>query len=220
MQISFFKRWLSYLYPVVLEAREGTHNPYLEVALSRGRFQLNTENAIYSFGDLYTNFFKSFQQISLDERDIKEVLILGFGLGSIPEMLEKNFHKNYHYTGVEIDEEVIYLADKYVVKHLKSPIELVCADAEIFAATCSQTYDLVCIDIFLDDVIPATFEQVDFLQNVKRLLAPEGQLLINRLSFTPENRKSNLVFLNNTFLKVFPDGSYLDLDDNWMFLSQ
>ena len=218
MKVPFYKRWLSYLYPIILEAREGAHNPYLEVAISRGRFQLNTENAIYSFGDLYLNFFKTFQQLPLDKMNVQDVLILGFGLGSIPEMLEKNFKKNYRYTGVEIDEEVIDLAHHYVVQHLKSPIQLVCADAEIFAATCSQTFDLLCIDIFLDDVIPSSFEQVDFLVNVNRLLSSNGYLIINRLAFTKENREANKIFLK-TFLQVFPNGRYLDLKDNWMFIN-
>jgi len=99
MEIPKWKRWLSYLMEVHLESSSSEHNEELHVSLSKGRLQLSTANAIYSYADKYENFYKTFEQVELNEK-VDDVLILGFGLGSIPYMLESKFGKKYRYTGV------------------------------------------------------------------------------------------------------------------------
>ena len=88
-----WKIWLSYFTEIVLERGSSDPNEDLQLGLKKGRYCLSTPNAIYSFGDLYDNFSKSFQQLDIVEKNIKDVLVLGFGLGSIPFMLEKTFSK-------------------------------------------------------------------------------------------------------------------------------
>lgn len=214
-----WKKLLSYVYEFPIESTGSNINLALNVTYSRGRYQLSTENAIYSFGDLYINYYEAFKAIDLDNRKVEKVLILGFGLGSIPFMLENNFGRKYKYIGVEIDEEVVYLANKYVVKDLKSPIELICANALIFAEICEETFDIICVDLFLDDVIPSEFEQQSFLKNIKHLLAPNGMMLYNRLASTDEDKEDNEKFYKEQFLPVFPKGRYIDVDGNWMFMN-
>jgi len=220
MKQPFWKHIASYLYEFRIEAVEGQHNPYLEVVYSRGRYRLDTENAIYSYEDLYTNFYYSFRQIKLHKQDIKNVLILGLGLGSIPLMLERDYKRKYHYTAIEIDEEVLYLANKYALHELQSPIEVLCADARLFVKTCTEKYDLVCMDIFLDDVIPSEFEQTDFLENLKTLIAPNGLLLYNRLFNTHEDKAVTAHFYEAIFSKTFPDATFLNVDGNWVLLNR
>lgn len=220
MKQPFWKHYLSHIYPFTIEVTEGIHNPYLEVIYTRGRYQLNTENAIYSYEDLYTNYYKAFQQLDLQQRNIKNVLILGLGLGSIPVMLERHFKLNYHFTGVEIDEAVMYLANKYALKQLSSPVETICADALIFVEQCQQKFDLICTDIFLDDEIPEQFQGTGFLEALKKLLSKDGLLLYNRLAFTQKDKELTADFYKNTFKKTYPKGRYLELDDNWMLLNR
>ncbi|MEM7104188.1 MAG: hypothetical protein AAF502_13705 [Bacteroidota bacterium] len=98
MKQPLWKKLVSYVYEFSVECIEGKFNPYLEVLYSKGRYQLATENAIYSHEDLYTNYFEAFVKIQLNQQSIDNVLILGLGLGSIPVMLENNFGKSYHYT--------------------------------------------------------------------------------------------------------------------------
>src|SRR5690625_1004287 len=103
-----WKKWLSYLTPVHLETTGSAINDVLEVYLVRNRLRLTTHDAIYSYDDQYLNYTKTFKMLNLPA-DGAEVLILGFGLGSIPIMLEKKFKKKYNYTAVEIDETVLSL---------------------------------------------------------------------------------------------------------------
>lgn len=216
-------RWksiLSYVMEWHMESAPSSINPHLYVSLSRGRYQLATARAIYSYGDLYENFARTFRRLKLDEEPIENVLLLGLGLGSVPYMLENVFQKNYHYTAVEIDDSVIYLAHKYVLSDLRSPVEVICTDATAYIQQCTETYDLIAMDIFLDDIIPDEFQSVAYLQRLAGMLSPKGILLYNRLSRTHEDLKTTRVFYNEVFRTVFPDATYQDAGGNWVLVNR
>jgi SAM-dependent methyltransferase len=213
-------KWLSYLMPISIEQTKSQFNPSLEVKLIKGRYQLCTPNVIYSYGDLYDNFSKSFDQIQLDNHKIQNVLILGFGLGSIPFMLEKRYAKNHHYTAIEIDNEVIRLAKYYVTDHLNAKIDYICTDANQYVFNTPKKYDLICMDVFIDDLVPTELESIKFLQQLKTLIQPQtGLLMFNKLSSTKKEKEQSTTFYKNTFLQVFPQGRYLDVDGNYMLLN-
>ena len=220
MKQPFWKRWLSHLFEIHIESTSSQYNPHLYVSLRRGRYQLSTANAIYSFEDLYDNFSEAFLAIDLEKSQVQNVLILGFGLGSIPFMLEKVFNKNFHYTGIEIDEEVLYFANKYALPEINSSIELVCADAAFFVKQSTIKYDLIAVDLFQDDIIPEQFESTAFLENLKSLLTNDGILMYNRLAHNEEDIKSSNSFYQDSFKKVFKEGIYLEVNDNWMLLNR
>ena len=217
MTVPTWKKYLSYLYEFHIESAPSEINPHLYVSLSRGRYQLSTANAIYSFADLYDNFTLTFQKIHLPDT-VQNVLILGFGLGSIPYMLEKKFDKNYQYTAVEIDENVLYLANKYTLPELTSAITMMPADAFAFVHYCHDTFDLICMDVFLDDIVPENFESEQYLEQLATLLNPKGILLFNKLAATKEDRTQAAQFVD-IFKKVFPKGAYLDVNGNWMLIN-
>jgi SAM-dependent methyltransferase len=220
MSQPFWKRILSYFFEQHIESVSSDHNPHLYVSLKQGRYQLSTANAVYSYGDLYDNFSRAFRRLDLDRIGGESILLLGFGLGSIPVILEKTFGKMYHYTAVEIDEAVLYLAGKYILPELKSGIEFICADALAFASRSEEKFDMICMDVFLDDIIPNEFEQTEFLENLARLLNPDGILLYNRLAVTPRDRELSSAFYEEVFQKTFPQATFLDLNSNWMLLNR
>lgn len=219
MKIPLWKYYLSYLTEIHVESAPSEHNPHLYVSLRKGRYQLSTANAIYSYADLYDNFSDAFHKIKLEDCKIDKVLLLGFGLGSIPYMLERNFQKKYDYTAVEIDENVLYLANKYVLPELTSSFSMVPMDANIFVGYCQETFDLICMDIFLDDTIPEIFEKEEFLEKLKSLLNPNGILLFNKLALTEDDLKSCEAF-QPTFIHCFPEGIPIKVKGNWVFLNR
>ena len=219
MEIPKWKQLLSYVIELPIEKSSSSHNPYLEVTLKKGRFQLSTANAIYSYSDLYDNFSEAFSRIKLDELPIENVLILGFGLGSIPIVLEKKFQKKYHYTAVEIDEEVLFLANKYALPEIKSSIGMICADAYSFVMECFEVFDMINVDLFLDDKVPDQFEEDEFLKQLSRLLKKDGVLLYNRLAFSKKDVENARAFYENKFKTNFPQGTYIEAKDNWMLLN-
>ncbi len=220
MQQPLWKKWLSYLMDVRLESLSSDYNEELHVLLSRGRYQLCTQNAVYSFDDLYVNFDRAFHELDIRTKAPKDVLVLGLGLGSIPFMLERKYGLDAEYTAVEIDDTIIYLAGKYSLNDIRSPIQYINADAAAFMEMNSQQYDLVCMDIFEDDVVPPQFETEAFLEQLQSALRPEGLLLFNRLALLETDISQTSAFYENQFKTVFPDAHYLDVKGNWILVGK
>lgn len=216
-----WKIWLSYLFEWHVESAPSPLNPHLYVSLKQGRYQLATARAVYSYEDLYFNFRVAFRQMALDRLPGREVLVLGLGLGSVLQLLEHAFDLGGRYTAVERDESVVYLAQKYTLSSLRAPVQVVCADAArwVTLQPYEQTYDLVVMDVFVDDEVPAPFEGVDFLEAVRRLLRPGGVLMYNRLAATPRDRQTSLRFFDSAFVRVFPEAVYLDLRTHLMLFN-
>ncbi len=220
MRQPLWKRLLSHLVEIHLESAPSTLNPHLYVSLRKGRYQLCSANAIYSFADLYRNYFEVFRRLEPRTLPPQEVLLLGFGLGSIPYMLEKNFGVRWSFTGVEADENVLYLANKYVLDELRSPLELICADAYAFLQSNERRFDLIAMDVFVDNQVPQKFESPEFLQALARALQPRGLLLYNRLYLEEGDRTHTRSFFRGPFRQVFPEGKCLELEDNCMLLNR
>ncbi len=215
-----WKKWLSYLFELHVESTSSEYNPHIYVSIRKGRYQLSTANAIYSYGDLYTNFSNTFDVFDWDKFDAKDVLLLGLGLGSIPFMLEQKYRQKNHYTAVEIDEEVIDLAYRYVLSDLESSVEMIAADAAIAVHQFQpSSYDLICVDVFEDDEVPPAFESTVFLEQVKSLLKPNGVLLFNRLAATDSDCTKSEAFFKTIFHKIFPDACLLGVEGNYMLVS-
>lgn len=213
------RTWLSYLIEWPIAEYSSEHNAQLKIVLHRGRYKLITEGAIYSFGDLYTNYRKSFERLDWAAHHYKSCLVLGLGLASIPDMLVSKFKREMEFTAVEIDEVVTHLAYTYVLSPKKINVQVFTADAGSFLEWHEGKYDLICSDVFAGDKIPEELETLEALSAMRHMLRPGGILLYNRLSRYNTDIAKNLIFREEVFLKVFPAGGYLDLNGNWMFVS-
>ena len=214
--IPAWKKWLSHLFEFHIESAPGEINPHLYVSLKKGRFQLSTANAVYSHEELYLNFTRTFNQLDFSKLPGKEVLILGFGLGSIPVMLEKMGHLDFNYTAIEIDENVIYLANKYIVPKVSSNITFIASDAQFYMQQNLRKFDLICMDIFLDDKIPEFFQTKEFLKLLNTALNPDGLLLYNRLSHTLKDVKDSDQYYNEIFQPFFSKPLKLNVYGNYI----
>ena len=217
MRPSKWKIALSYVYDQLIETSSSEYNEELYLLLVKGRYQLVTDKVIYSFEDKYDNFFDLFKLLNL--KDVKSCLILGFGLGSIPVMLEHNFSLDISYTAIEIDEEIIYLASKYVLDELDSQVNLICTDAENYMAFNEERYDMICADIFINDEIPEAFKTIDFLEQCKASLSSHGLLIYNTLYLTDNDQLKSRAFFNDVFKSVFPKAKACHCGNNLMLVS-
>jgi len=211
------KRLLSYLFDFSLESRSSAINKTLNVVLSQGRIRLDSENATYSFEDKYRTFHTSFQNTKMADKRLDKILVLGLGLGSIPIMLEKSFDQNLHkIVGVELDPEVINLAEKYMPAELVAKSEFICEDASIFQT--DQQFDLVAFDVFLDDETPASFRSKNYLLRLKKSLNSEGLIFYNTLKYTHDLDMQSKGFYEETFKKVFPSAFTIETNGNRMLV--
>lgn len=201
--MSKVKRLLSYLFALPQgKYSDAAGNP-LYVELYKGRYRLSTKYAVYSYDDLYDNFYKSFKKIDLSPYIQGRILVLGAGLGSIPYMLEKHFNLKAHYTIVEYDPNIIDLFRKYTLPRLNSNIEILQADAEEYIRNNHQLFDMVIIDIFIHDIIPEQFKSRVFLENCRKSMNEGATLLFNWMAITKEQQNDCYRYKKDIFDKVF-----------------
>lgn len=214
------KKALSYIKDILLESTSSEYNSVLEIYLSEGRYQLCTAGAVYSFEDKYINFFKTFKNLDWNKIQVKKVLLLGLGLASIPQMLEQKFNKDFEYTAVEIDYEIIRLAGKYILDELHSPLQTYEMDAEIFVEVTTEKFDMIIIDIFDNNIVPANFETLSFLTKTSNLLNKNGVVLFNRLNIDNNSHKSTMDYFDSVFKKVYPSAYPFFVRDNIIFCNR
>jgi spermidine synthase len=169
----------SFIAPMKVEERTGLVTPRLEIYLSKGRYVLDAVRVNYSFGGLDTVFRKAFSQFDVQDREIANALILGFGAGSVASILCEEYKKAVHLTGVEKDPVVIELAKKYFQLEKYKNLSLHLEDAGAFVARCDQRFDLIVVDVFVGVEVPPQFKQEKFLSGLGRLLAAQGICFFN-----------------------------------------
>ncbi len=210
---------MSFIKDQTLEATEGEHADYLAVILRQGKLLLQANSAIYSWEDNYYNFRTAFEQLDWDKLNGEETLLLGLGLGSVPQMIEELFGYRLQYTAVEYDAVIAELAEEYLLHRLRSPIETIVADAEAFVAQDSRTYDFILVDLFVDDEVPAQFDSLAFLEALEDRMDGGSCLITNRLAYNLHDREASEVYFEEVFKKVFPNAGLIDVQSNLMLFS-
>lgn len=214
--INRWNRLLSYIMEVEIERIQSNLGYDLSLCISNGRLQLNANQVIYSWEEKYDNFYKAFEDVHWKNEKIGQVLVLGLGLASIPQMLEQHFGQRFSYTGVELDPEVIYLVKKYMLETLKSPFITIEGDAEVFVYSGESKFDMICIDVFQETVIPKGFLTERFLKTISERLENEGLLFFNHLTGKEEERKNTIKYFNTIFKSVFPKAVYKEVGGNYI----
>ena len=187
--VSKLKYFLSFIFDVKIETTESILNPFLQVVIRNGRLLLNTYNANYSYGSLQDAFRFVFKKIKIKDKNIKDILVLGFGCGSIAALF--NGYKNVEITGVEADEKVLALYEKYFIEEITSELILVEAFAEDYVTTITKTYDLIIVDVFIDIEIPSSIKESSFYKPLQNRLNKNGILIFN---FIVLNEKEQIEF--------------------------
>lgn len=171
---------------------------------------LGTDATIYSWDDQYLNYVWGLEAIDWNQLDCKKMLIIGMGLGAVVYILEKNRKVYPEITAVEYDQDVIYFARKYSLPRFKSKIEVIHADGYKFLLQSKEQYDLIIVDVCIEDMIPPGFETHDCMEAIQNNLSKGGVLLYNRFySYYKDQYKTDR-FFKNVFKKVFPNGFLLD----------
>ena len=109
------------------------------------------------------------------------VLVVGLGGGTIPTVLNQ-LYPEATIDVVEIDDAVKRVAVSYFDFRESEQMKVYVIDARVFvkrALVRKQQYDMVILDAFTGDYIPEHLLTQEFLQEVNRLLTPEGVLVAN-----------------------------------------
>lgn len=167
----------------IIEISKSEINPALEVVKLGDRLVLNSANANYSFGGLHRVFQKVFKKLKLNDRGIRDVLILGFGAGSIPSILQEEMGIKCSFTAVEIDPEVLRLGRSYFDIERYHDLELIEDDAAAFVSRNNKPFDMIIVDVYIDFEVPESCETANFVEDLDRSLKPGGMIVFNKLVY-------------------------------------
>ncbi len=140
---------------------------------------------------------------------VKNVLVLGSGLGSIAEVIKnKGFLPKY--TFVEKDKTVLHWAIEFANEHIAKGIEPVCADAADFMEHNTRQFSFIFVDIFDSRVVPEFVCTARFLQQCRAAMAPDGHLAFNYIV----NDREEWVDVQRVFQQVFPGYKTISRGEN------
>lgn len=199
-----FKKILSYFYPITVYHKSSNISKSLEVTLYNGKTLLNTKNTNYSYGSLQTVLKKGL--LTIGESEISRmdtILVLGVAGGSVIKTLITDFEFTKSITGVELDAEIIEIANAYFDLDKVTNFKCIIDDAEQFVATNKDLYDLIIIDIFKDTEMPEFLFQESFINNIKQRLHKKGYIIFNMM-ILDASKKDKI----EQYLKYFEDENY------------
>lgn len=173
---SDLRRLLSFIWPqtTFIPSR---YNGTLEVTWVGGRKILDSKIANYSYGSLQRILEVALGKINL--ANASSILLLGLGGGSVIDSLRNRFGYPGHITAVEIDPVVIRIANEEFDIIPNDHLEIIENDAYIFVTYTQATFDVVIVDLFIDDKVPPQFYSWHFCDSLKRICAPGGQVVFN-----------------------------------------
>ncbi len=170
------KKLISYFFPITNKV-SSTISGELEITWSEGKKYLNSSHANYSYGSLQKilDFGLSEVNFSQDAR----ILLLGLGGGSVLKILKEKYQHKGKVTAVEIDPVVIRVADEEFGIKQDANLSILCIDALEYIHRCEQVYDLIIIDVFVDDVVPLPLFHFDFWEKLAPLVQKNGHFIFN-----------------------------------------
>lgn len=192
-----FKKILSFLIPINIYKRKSDVSNSLEVTWANGELVLDSKNTNYSYGSLQRILRKGLKIIGFETiNKMKSVLVLGVAGGSVIKTLVNEIHFKGKITGVEIDPEIIEIANTYFNLNKIPNLTIFIEDAFEFVLKTNKTFDLIIIDIFQDTTMPNFLFEKFFIDRISLLLKPSGFILFNTMLTKESDTIRNQKYIN------------------------
>ena len=203
------QKLLSYFIPINIHKKNSTLSKSLEVSWNNGELVLDSKSTNYSYGSLQRILRKGLKYIGFERiRGFKSALVLGVAGGSVIKTLVDEIKFHGKITGVEIDQDIIDIANSYFHLNKIPNLEIVIDDAFEYVLKTKSTYDLIIIDIFQDTTMPNFLFQDFFIQRVNSLLNLNGFILFNTMVINSKEEQRNLLYKSkfdgNYSLRMYP----------------
>ena len=160
----------------------------------------------------YINYFTIPYLIN---KDIKSVLLIGFGTGRIVNDFEKLFDGLECVDVVDIEENIFEIAQNFFGYKKSEKVNFILQDGLVYLRGCKKKYDLIVVDVASDEGIDDRGLEDEYFYSVKWCLQKNGlyvwnlcaspdfehpeNKLFQRISKTySKNFKYNLIFKGNT----------------------
>jgi spermidine synthase len=202
-------KFLSYFIPINVYKKNSAVSKTLEVTWNNGELVLDSKNTNYSYGSLQRILRKGLKYIGYDRiKKFEDVLILGVAGGSVIKTLVNEVKFKGKITGVEIDKDIVEIANNYFKLDEVKNLELIVDDAFEYVLKTKEKYDLIIIDIFQDTTMPNFLFEDFFINRINFLLKTEGFILFNTMVINEKDRIRNIdykkKFDGNYSLRMYP----------------
>jgi len=189
---SMFKRLFSFFIPVPVYQTKSDVSKQLEVNWNNGQLVLDSSHTNYSYGSLQRILRYGLKQIGFDKiAKMQHILVLGVGGGSVLKTLVNELHYRGKITGVELDPEVITLANTYFQLDTIKQLNLIQGDAFEYVLKTAFKFDLIIVDVFQDTKMPTFLFEKFFADRLGLLLNSPGFILFNTMTLTKEDLDRN-----------------------------
>ena len=199
-----FKKILSFLIPINIYKRKSSVSNSLEVTWANGELVLDSKNTNYSYGSLQRILRKGLKAIGFETiNKMESILILGVAGGSVIKTLVNEIKYKGKITGVEIDSEIIEIANTYFKLNEIPNLTIFIDDAFEFVLKTNETYNLIIIDIFQDTKMPNFLFEKFFIDRIGLLLKPNGFILFNTMLTKESDTIRNQKYINEFDVSKF-----------------
>ena len=198
------KKIFSYLIPIKIYETKSSLSKSIEVTWTNGELVLDSENANYSYGSLQRILRLGLKNIGYEKIvPMKHILVLGVAGGSVIKTLVDEIKYKGKITGVEIDPEIIKIANTYFKLDEIENLEIVIDDAFEFVLKTKTKYDLIIIDIFQDTEMPNFLFETFFINRVCSLLKSHGFILFNTMLLNESQNLRNKKYVSEFYKDQF-----------------
>jgi spermidine synthase len=137
----------------------------------------------------------------------RRMLVVGLGGGTLPMFLRKHY-PDAVIDAVDIDPDVVQVAKRFFGFREDDTLRAHVDDGRRFIEQARQPYDVIFLDAFGSDRLPAHLTTQEFLQAVRRAAKPDGVVVGNLWG-----RNSNALFdaMVRTYQEVFAELFILDV---------
>jgi spermidine synthase len=157
----------------------GKYQDILKMAFQwKGWYTRESEANLADPDDLPLLYTRAVSIAAIYPPQIKRVLVLGLGGGSIPVYLHR-FLPEATIDVVELDPGIIAVAKKYFGIRETSRLHLIESDGRVFLNRHPEPYDIIIVDVFTGSYIPFHMMTKEFYQLVRSRLNPHGVAAFN-----------------------------------------
>ncbi len=165
----------------------------------------------------YINYFTIPYLIN---KDVENILLIGFGTGKIVSDFEILFDNLKSIDVVDIEENIFEIANEFFGYRQSDKVDFHLQDGLVYLRNCKKKYDLIVVDVASDEGIDERFLEDDYLKLINKCLSKTG-MFVSNLCASPDfehsenelfqringlykrNFKHNLIFKGNTSDRIY-----------------
>jgi spermidine synthase len=192
------KKILSYFIPIKIHSAKSIISKSIEVTWANGELVMDSENANYSYGSLQRILRLGLKIIGYNKISAMEhILVLGVAGGRVIKTIVDEIKFNGKITGVEIDPDIIQIANQYFKLDEIEQLEIIIDDAFEFVLKTTEKYDLIIIDVFQDTTMPNFLYEAFFTDQICFLLRSKGVVLFNTMLLNEKHNNRNSKYIKD-----------------------